>query len=106
MSFRTIGTGLGILGIHPYCSPSPFPLRLQYVSVLPLISNHLLLHFISVSSFRPTYLHLFGRPFIHSLQISFQSWDWFWYPTLWSQRRIYKYIYIYIYIYIYNESTG
>src|SRR6218665_364721 len=27
----------------------------------------------------------FGRPFTYSL--SFQAWDWLWYPMLWSQRR-------------------
>ena len=46
------------------------------------------LDFIRVSSLRPTYLHQFGRPFTCTLfGMSFQAWDWLWYPLLWSQRQ-------------------
>src|SRR6218665_907426 len=28
-----------------------------------------------------------NRSTVHLLMVSFQAWDWLWYPVLWSQRR-------------------
>src|SRR6218665_515833 len=48
------------------------------------------LDFISVSSLRLTYVSALVRSTLHILpfEVSFQIWDWPWYPMLGSQRRI------------------
>src|SRR6218665_319704 len=86
--------------------PSPFLLRRLYLCVFPF-TLHLPVDFVHASSFRPTYLYSFGRPFTSALvnklvlwcawllssalevlrlrlrlrslvfSVSFLAWDWF-----------------------------
>jgi len=77
--------GSGILGYTARVGVHCLSLHLPYLGVFPF-TLHLPLDFIRVSSFRPTYLHPFGRPFTNSL-FRRVSWDWLWYLMLLSQRR-------------------
>src|SRR6218665_4141699 len=54
LQFLTRWDWLRYPGLPPCWYPSPFPLCLPYLGVFPF-TLHLLLHFIRVSSLRPTY---------------------------------------------------
>src|SRR6218665_1139143 len=85
MSFPAIGIGSGALGFCPYWCPSPF----HSLSILGVFHSLL-----SAIGFQSYFLFTADvsppiRSTLHLLtfQVSFQAWDWLWYPMLWSQRR-------------------
>src|SRR6218665_1943773 len=85
MSFPAIGIGSGVLGFRPYWCPSSFPsssiLRVFH-SLLSAIGFQSCFFFTAdVSPPIRSTLH------VHTFQVSFQVWDWLWYPMLWFQRR-------------------
>src|SRR6218665_449238 len=85
MSFQAIGTGSGILGYRQCWCPSPFPLS-------PSISRFFFLHSSHAIGFHPCFFFKTDvsapmRSTLHLLMVSFQAWDWLWYPMLWSQMR-------------------
>src|SRR6218665_2929086 len=85
MSFPAIGIGSGVLGFRPYWCPSPFPLPFilgVFHSLLSAIGFQSCFFFTAdVSPPIRSTLHLL------TFWVSFQAWDWLWYPMLWSQRR-------------------
>src|SRR6218665_3266710 len=84
MSFPAIWIGSGVLGFRPYWCASPFPSP----SILGVF--HSLVSAIGFQScfFFTADVSLPIRSTLHLLtfQVSFQAWDWLWYPMLWSQR--------------------
>src|SRR6218665_3954116 len=85
MSFPAIGIGSGVLGFRPYWCPSPFPspsIHGVFHSLLSAIGFQSCFFFTAdVSPPIRSTLHLL------TFYMSFQAWDWLWYPMLWSQRR-------------------
>src|SRR6218665_2584436 len=72
-------------GLRPYWCPSPFPspsILGVFHSLLSAIGFQSYFFFTAdVSPPIRSTLHLL------TLKVSFQAWDWLWYPMLWSQRR-------------------
>src|SRR6218665_594954 len=81
-SFKAIGTGSGILGYHPCWCPSPLPLSLSIsrcfsIHSSPAIGFHACFFF-------TTDVSVPIRSTLPLLMVSFQAWDWLWYPILWG----------------------
>src|SRR6218665_3710628 len=80
-----IGIGSGVLGFRPYWCPSPFfsPSILGvFHSILSAIGFQSCFFFTAdVSPPIRSTLRLL------TFQVSYQAWDWLWYPMLWTQRR-------------------
>ena len=74
------------LGFRLCWCPSPFPSP-SLSRCFPFTLLHLPLHFIRLSSLRLMYLDPSVNPSLTNFSMSFQAWDWLWYPMLWSQRR-------------------
>src|SRR6218665_929697 len=85
VSFPASGIGSGVPGFRPYWCPSPFasPSILGvFHSLLSAIEFQSCFFFTAdVSPPIRSNLHLL------TFKVSFQAWDWLWYPMLWSQRR-------------------
>ena len=87
MSFQAIRTGSGILSFHPCWCPSPFPFAF-HISVF-FHSLFFTCHWISFLFLLYDWCICTHQSTLQLLtfQVSFQAWDWLWYPLLWSQRR-------------------
>src|SRR6218665_843203 len=83
LSLSAIGIGSGVLGFRSYWCPSPFPspsiLDVFHLSAIGFQSCFFFMA--DVSPPIQSTLHLL------TIYVSFQAWDWLWYPMLWSQRR-------------------
>src|SRR6218665_1881581 len=85
VSFPAIEIGSGVLGFRPYWCPLPFPSP----SILGVFHS-----FLSAIGYQSCFFFTADvsppiRSTFHLLTfwMSFQAWDWLWYPMLWSQRR-------------------
>src|SRR6218665_1088365 len=90
VSFQAIGTGWFRYPGQPlamcWC-PSPFPISPSISLCFSIHSSSPAIGFHSCFFFT-TDVHV-SAPILstlHLLMVSFQVWDWLWYPMLWSQR--------------------